>query len=153
MGRAKATIDLPGQASTAEELWYDHRRWPTFMDGLHAVHSVTEDWPKTGSRLVWDSRPGGRGRVLEVVEAYEPRVGQTLEVEDEKIRGTQRIAFAPNADGVTVTLSLEYEIKERQGLVTPLVDRFFVRRPMTDSLRRTLSRFRREVIDDARAAL
>ena len=153
MGRAKAAIELPGQASAAEALWYDPRRWPVFIDGIQNVHSVTDDWPQAGARVVWDSRPGGRGRVLEIVESYEPRVGQTLAVEDEKIRGTQRIAFAPHAEGVTVTLSLEYEIKERQGLVTPLVDFFFVRRPMTDSLRRTLSRFRREVIDDARTAL
>lgn len=153
MGKVTAKTEVPGQASAAEALWYDHHRWPSFLDGLHAVHSISDDWPQAGARVVWDSRPGGRGRVLEVVQSYEARVGQTLLVEDEKIRGTQRIAFAPHREGVTVTLSLEYELKQQQGVVTPLVDRLFIRRPMTDSLQRTLSRFRREVIDEARPPL
>ena len=46
-------------------------------------------------------------------------MGQTLEVEDEKLRGTQRVAFAPGADDVEVALELEYELKERNAL-TPL---------------------------------
>jgi hypothetical protein len=152
MGRVRASIEIPVQASAAEDLWYDTARWPAFIDGLHAVHSVAEQWPQPGARVVWDSRPGGRGRVLEHVEAYEPRTGQTLAVEDEKLRGTQRIEFAPGADGVTVTLTLEYELKERQGAITGLVDVLFIRRPIRDSLRRTLARFGREALDDARPA-
>ena len=38
---------------------------------------------------MWDSTPGGRGRVVETVETYEPRVGQTAKVEDPKLTGTQ----------------------------------------------------------------
>jgi hypothetical protein len=152
MGRVKATIEIPVQASAAEDLWYDTARWPAFIDGLHAVHSVGEGWPQAGARVVWDSRPGGRGRVLEHVASYEPRAGQTVAVEDEKMRGTQRIEFVPGPEGVAVTLSLEYELKERQGAITGLVDVLFIRRPMRDSLRRTLVRFGREALDGARPA-
>ena len=54
--------------------------------------------------------------MIERVVAYEPRVGQELEVEDERLRGRRRVSFAPADDGVTVALSLEYELKQRHAL-------------------------------------
>ena len=42
-----------------------------------------------------------------------------------------------------ITLTLEYEIKERNAL-TPVVDLLFIRRAMNDALRRTLTRFANE---------
>jgi hypothetical protein len=137
VSRAAASIDVPGLASEAESLWYDPIGWAAWLDGFKSVASLADGWPAEG-RLVWDSHPGGRGRVLERVTAYEARVGQTLSVEDERLRGTQRVAFAPAGDHVTVTLELEYELKERRF---PLVDHFFVRRALQDALRRTLTRF------------
>ena len=83
MGRAVAAIDVPGRVSDAEALWYDHTRWPTFVDGLAHVDKVQGDWPQPGARLLWVSQPGGRGRVVEEVTEYEARVGQTVHVEDE----------------------------------------------------------------------
>ena len=106
------------------------------------VIEVTDEWPASG-RAVWNSAPGGRERVVEEVVAYEPRAGQTLAVEDSRVRGTQRVAFTPGSDHTKVTLILEYEIKERTP-VTWLVDALFVRRAMAASLRRTLARFARE---------
>jgi len=145
MGKVTAQIELPGLTSAAEELWYDTARWPTFIVGLAHVAKVDGDWPRAGSRVVWDAHPGGRGRVVETVTAYEARVGQTVTVEDEKIRGTQTIAFKPKEEGgVELTLTLEYTVKQEAG-VPFFVDLAFVRRPMRDSLRRTLSRFAREV--------
>ena len=90
MGRVKVELQLPGVAtSDAEELWYDTVRWPTFVDGFGHVHKVDAGWPRElGAVVVWDSKPGGRGRVLERVVSFEARVGQTVEVEDEKIFGT-----------------------------------------------------------------
>ena len=145
MGRVKAELQLPGVAtSDAEELWYDTTRWPTFVDGFGHVFKVDDGWPReSGAVVVWDSKPGGRGRVLERVVSFEARVGQTVEVEDEKIFGRQTIGFAPDADGTTVTLELDYAIKQDRG-VPAVVDFVFVRRPMRDSLKRTLARFERE---------
>jgi len=142
MGRATASVQVPGLASEAEELWYDPVRWPAWIDGFAHVVELPDGWPAAG-RLIWSSLPDGRGRVLETVTAYEPRAGQSLAVEDSRLRGTQRVAFAPAPDAVTVTLTLEYELKERTPL-TPLVDVLFVRRAITASLRRTLDRFARE---------
>ena len=139
----RAAQSVPGLASEAEELWYDPQRWPGWLDGFGHVSKVEGEWPAPGARAVWDSKPGGRGRVVERVTAYESRTGQTLEVEDEKLRGTQRVAFSPGPDGVEVALELNYELKERNPL-TPITDLLFIRRALRDSLQRTLTRFARE---------
>jgi hypothetical protein len=145
MGHAQASIDLPVQVSAAEALWYDVHRWPVFVDGFGHVAKVEGDWPGVGARLLWDSVPAGRGRVVERVTHYEVRSGQTVEVEDERITGTQTVAFSPMTDGRSVmVLDLRWELKDRTPL-TPLLDALFVRRGFTDALRRTLSRFQREV--------
>ena len=142
MGRAGASIRVPGRASDAEALWYDPMRWPAWLDGFAHASQVPDEWPAAGT-LLWVSRPGGRGRVLEEVVSYEARVGQTLRVEDERLRGTQTVAFRPASEYVLVTLELDYELKERTP-VTPIVDRLFVRRELTASLQRSLAGFARE---------
>jgi hypothetical protein len=142
MGRASASVQVPGLASEAEALWYDPIRWPAWVDGFGHVVEVSQGWPAEG-HSIWNSAPQGRGRVFETVTAYEPRGGQTLAIEDERLRGTQRVQFTPGHDTTTVTLSLQYEIKERTPL-TWLVDALFVRRAVVASLRRTLARFARE---------
>jgi hypothetical protein len=142
MGRVKAEIKVHALASEAEELWYDTSRWPTFVDGLAHVEKVEGDWPREG-RVLWDAKVDGRGRVDERVVAHEARVGQTLRVEDEKITGTQRVEFHPDGEGCKIVLALEYQLKldppQRQ-----VID-LFARRPLRDSLRRTLKRFRHEL--------
>ncbi len=145
MGKARAQIDLPVQVSAAEALWYDTSRWPTFVDGFGHVAKLEGDWPHEGARLVWDSVPAGRGRVIEVVTSYEVRVGQTVQVEDERITGTQIVTFAPLGEGKSrMALELTWQHKF-PNVFTPLVDLLFVRRAFADALQRTLSRFSREV--------
>jgi len=144
VGRVRASVVVPGLASEAEALWYDTTRWATFVDGLHHIARLEGEWPRAGARVLWDSPPGGRGRVQERVTAYVAREGQTVAVEDEKIHGTQRVTFTPIDGGVTVALELEYTLKEqRPGMA--LVDLLFIRRPQRESLQRTLRRFRTEV--------
>jgi hypothetical protein len=139
MSRARATTTVPGRAADAEELWYDPYRWPAWVDGFGHVTKLEGDWPHPGARLVWDSRPKGRGRVQEVVTAYEPRVGQTVAVEDERLSATQSVAFEPAGDEVRITLTLDYRLKEPNFFTS-----FFVRRELGDSLARTLRRFGHE---------
>lgn len=148
MGRARAGVRVHGSVSEAEALWYDVSRWPTFVDGFGRLGSVDGAWPAGGS-VVWDSRPGGRGRVLERVLSHAPGVGQEVELEDEKVRGRQTVRFADAGDGrARVELELRWEIKERAPW-TPVVDAIFVRRAFADSLRRTLRRFAVEMAADA----
>ena len=148
MGRVSARIDVPGQASDAEALWYDHRRWPSFVDGCKHVARVDGDWPGVGALVVWDSWPEGRGRVLEEVVGYEARVGQSVTVEDESIRGTQRVSFTPHTGGVTVSLELAYELKDARKQRFGVFDLLFVRRPQREALQRTLRRFAGELRAD-----
>jgi hypothetical protein len=144
MGRVRASVAIAALASEAETLWYDTTRWASFIDGMHHIARLEGDWPRVGARVLWDSPPGGRGRVEERVVAYAAREGQTVAVEDEKIHGTQRVSFTPTEAGVTVALELDYTPKERRpGMV--LVDLLFIRRPQRESLQRTLRRFRTEV--------
>ena len=140
MGRASASITVPGRAADAEALWYDPHRWPSWIDGFGHIIELEGDWPQPGARVIWDSPPGGRGRVQERVVAYQSRTGQTLEVEDATFTGRQIVTFTPGSGETGIELALEYELKQRTAL-TPIVDRLFIRRAMADSLRRTLSRF------------
>jgi Polyketide cyclase / dehydrase and lipid transport len=141
--RVRAAVTLSGLASEAEALWYDPQRWPAWIDGFGHVVKMEGEWPAPGARVVWNSKPGGRGRVVERVTAYEARAGQTLQVEDEQLRGTQRVSFEPGEGGVELALELEYELKET-NVLTPVTDLLFIRRALRDSLRRSVTRFARE---------
>ena len=140
MARASASTVVPGRLAAVEELWYDRHRWPSWVDGFGHVVKLEGEWPQVGARLLWQSPPKGRGLVQERVQAFEARTGQTLEVEDERLRGVQTVAFEADGDDVRVTVALEYELKQG-GPLSPLVDRLFIRRSLGDSLRRTLTRF------------
>jgi hypothetical protein len=152
MPRVRASTEVPALASEAETLWYDTSRWPTFIDGLHHIVRLEGDWPRAGARVLWDSHPGGRGRVQERVSAYAAREGQTLEVEDERLRGKLRVSFTPTERGAIVALELRYELKSaRPGMA--VVDLLFIRRPQRESLERTLRRFRTEVASEREGSL
>jgi hypothetical protein len=139
--RVQASVVVPGRAEEAEALWLDPVRWAAWIDGFSSVKTIDEHWPEPGTRLIWVSVPRGRGLVLERVIGRRPAESLTLEVEDDKLSGTQTVTFSPRDSETRVTLSLEYELKDR----TPgLVDRFFVRRALTDALGRTVRRFGNE---------
>jgi hypothetical protein len=143
-------ITVPGSVHEVERLWYDTSRWPTWVHGLAHVERVQGDWPAAGGKVVWDSTPAGRGRVVERVTEHEPLRGQTVEVEDDSVRGSQRVAFTPSGEqDVRIDLSLAYAIK-RRTIITPLLDLLFVRRAMTASLQATVRRFAIELTADDR---
>jgi Polyketide cyclase / dehydrase and lipid transport len=138
------TERFEGTVHEAETCWYDTHAWPSWIDGLDHVVDVHGPWPETGSSVVWQSGPAGRGRVTERVAIFEPLAGQTLTVSDDSIEGRQSVQFTPVDGSVEVTLTLEYEIRQR-NLFTPLVDFLFIRRPMEMSLRATLAAFGAEL--------
>ena len=147
MGRARAAIEVPASVPDAEALWYDLKRWPAFIDGFgHVVRD--EGWPRAQGVLVWDSTPAGRGRVVERVSAQVPGQGQTADVEDPRLAGTQTVAFTAVDSGVGVTLSLDYRLKSGPAPLRPILDALFIGRAIQDSLRRTLVRFGRELEAD-----
>ena len=144
MRTACAEITVPLGAEGSVSLWTDVGRWPTFVEGFARTLEVSDDWPARGARVVWESRPGGRGRVTERV--VENRSGGTAErrfatdVFESALHGTQRATFAPAREGTRVDLELEYEL-EHYGPLRAVADALFVRRALRDALRRTLHRF------------
>ncbi len=139
---------LPGAGiAEAEVLWLDLRRWGGFVDGFATVGRLEGEWPQSGARLLWDSRPGGRGRVCERVVAHEPGVSHQVRVEDGKLHGTQTVHFELLGNSCEIALELDYELK-RPGVGGALTDVFFVRHALRESLRRTLDRFAIELAAD-----
>jgi hypothetical protein len=133
-----------GSVAEAEALWYDTTRWPRWVLGLAQVEGVSGPWPEVGGEVRWQSGPAGRGQVRERVLSYESLSGQTVDVQDDSIHGTQTVSFVPEDANVAVTLSLSYKLKRRSALIR-LVDLLFIRRAMTRSLEQTLSRFGAEL--------
>ena len=145
MARVTRSTDVPGPISAAEDLWYDLRRRPSYLEGFGHVVKVEGAWPEAGARVVWDAPPGGRGRVNEVVDAFEARVAQTVLVEDAQLRATQTTSFTPAAgDLVRVTVAFDWTLK--QG--NPVFDWVWIRRAWGESLRRTLVKYRIERLSD-----
>ncbi len=140
MPRVSARIELPGRVYDAETCWYDTERWPEWVDGLTRVIEVRGDWPRAGSEVIWESHPAGRGTVRERVTDYEPRAGQTSDVDDDSISARQSVTFQPRDEGVELQLALQYTLKRRSP-VSWVVDLVFIRRLMGASLGRTLDRF------------
>jgi hypothetical protein len=148
VGRAAARQLLPGASvAVAERLWLDLARWPAFVDGFATLARHEGQWPQPGTRIVWDSLRNGRGRVVENVAAHEPGSAQIVRVEDPTLHGTQRVRFTAYDGGCEIALELEYELKA-PGLGGRLTDLFFVRRSLSDALRRTLRRFAVELEAD-----
>jgi polyketide cyclase/dehydrase/lipid transport protein len=133
----------------AFELWSDIRRWPTFIDDFGHPEDVDPEWPATGSKLVWRSKPHGRGRVTQKVIRSEPPNRLQLLIFEDRLSGTQTATFEPGEDGRTVfELELEYELTKR-GPLAALTDVFFIRRALRDSLARTCRRFASEAGEEA----
>jgi hypothetical protein len=141
---AQASHTFVGSVHQAEAVWYETSRWPSWVPGLERVEVVGGGWPEVGAQVRWQSVPAGRGRVVERVLAYEPLSGQTVEVEDDSIRGRQTVSFAPENGKVAVVLSLSYELKQRSPVMR-LVDVLFIRRAMTRALEEMLARFGAEL--------
>ena len=143
---AAATVPLEPRRALA--LWSDVRRWPTFVDGLTRVGEPSANWPEPGSKVVWESGPGGRGRVTEkVVECSHARFA--TELFEQRLRGRQTAEFGPAGEGgARVVLALDYELARGcpLGLVT---DALFTRRALRDALVRTLRRFAVEAEEEA----
>jgi uncharacterized membrane protein len=150
LGLARETITVELPPERALELWTNPRRWPTFVDGFARVTRVQGDWPEEGSRLTWESNPGGRGMVTERVVEYEPGAGRLVtDVFEEALAGRQVASFtAIEGGGTTVEVDLDYKLTQA-GVLRRITDVLFIRRALTDSLARTLMRFAREADEEA----
>jgi Polyketide cyclase / dehydrase and lipid transport len=147
VGVAKESIVVPLAPEGAQALWSDHRRWATFVEGFAHVVEADPSWPEPGSKLVWQSVPGGRGRVTEKVRERSPRRFST-EVFEEALIGMQTVHFTEDAEGTLVEIELDYELADKAPL-SGITDRLFIRRAQRQSLARTLRRFATEAEEEA----
>ncbi len=146
MGRAREATVVPLPPTEAMDLWTDLRRWPSFVEGFARVIEADSAWPAPGAKIIWESVPGGRGRVT----AYEPGTVFSTQVFEEQLTGTQSFSTGPppppsrgvpaEEEQALVELKLEYELS-RSGPLAPVTDFLFIRRALSDSLRRTLRRY------------
>ena len=143
---AAATVALEPDRALA--LWSDVGRWPSFVEGLARIAHLSPDWPERGAKVVWESAPGGCGRVTEKVPERGPRRFAT-QVFEERFLGTRTAEFGPaGGDRTRVALELRYELA-RGGPVEALRDMLFVRSELHGALARTLRRFAVEAEDEA----
>jgi hypothetical protein len=147
VGLAQESIEVPLPPGRAFELWTDVRRWPTFIDDYAHTESADEDWPAAGAKLVWVSRPHGRGRVTQKVTRAEPGRCFATHVFEDRLKGTQTAAFEPSAGGTTFRLALDYTLTTK-GVFAAVTDFFFIRRALRDSLVRTCRRFASEAAQE-----
>jgi Polyketide cyclase / dehydrase and lipid transport len=139
------TVALAPEGALA--LWTNLNRWATFVDGFGRVVRADSNWPEPGAKLVWQSKPGGRGTVTErVIENSVARF--RTQVFEDALSGTQTVSFSEDAAGALVDVELEYQLT-RQNPLTPLTDRLFIRRAQQQSLARTLRRFATEAEEEA----
>ena len=143
--RAGALVSLAPEGALG--LWTDVRRWPTFVEGHARTLEVSGDWPAQGAKVVWESIPGGRGRVTEKVVANEPGRFAT-EVFEDALTGAQALRVSEDAEGTRVELSLDYELS-KYGPLRAVADALFIRRALRDALRRTLRRYAVEAEEEA----
>jgi hypothetical protein len=142
--QARGTVALPPPDALA--LWSDVERWPSVVEGFARRLELSPDWPAKGARVVWESGPGGRGRVTETVVEQSPDRFST-QVYEEALMGTQTLRVAPAGDGSAVELTLDYRLA-KYGPLSGIADAIFIRRALRDALRRTLFRFALEAEDE-----
>jgi uncharacterized membrane protein len=98
---------------------------------------------------VWHSGPAGRGVVTERVVASEAGARFVTQVFEERMRGAQAVTFAATDEGTTrVDIELDYQLTQG-GPLRAVTDFLFIRRALTDALRRTLRRFATEAAEEA----
>jgi hypothetical protein len=144
---ARAVRVVPLRPSDALALWRDVERWPTFVEGFARVLERSPEWPAKGGRVVWESKPEGRGRVTETVLENSEAAFSTQVFED-ALMGTQTLRAVPASDGSEVELTLDYELA-KYGPLSGVADAIFIRRALRDALRRTLFRLAIEAEDEA----
>ena len=142
---ARRAVVLP--PAEVLRLWTDTGRWATFVEGFAHVAERSAGWPSPESRVVWQSTPGGRGRVTEKVVTSEPDAFATMVFEDALV-GRQTMRAVASGEGSEAELSLEYTLT-RYGPFGPIADALFIRRALRDALRRTLARFAVEAEEEA----
>ena len=143
MGEVEASVEVDAPLAEVWDLYFDERRWASWVDGFSSTGSST-DYPERGGRLSWRSTPAGRGAVNETVLEHQPRTLHRISYEDPSSRGQLETRFEmvpAGEDGerrTKVTQKMSYELTE-PGLFGGVTDFLFIRSQMRRSLQRSLA--------------
>ncbi|WP_028064746.1 SRPBCC family protein [Solirubrobacter soli] len=141
MRRTSVIRVVEGSGNEVEQLWHDRSRWASWLDGFASMKKLEDEWPQEGARRVWVTAVGGRGMVMERATAFAAGDGQTVEFEDEKVRGEQRVLFETDGERTRITVTFWFETKER----TPPARVWWQRRKLRQGWERSLARFSYEL--------
>jgi uncharacterized protein YndB with AHSA1/START domain len=148
----EAEVEIDAPLADVWELYFDPRRWASWVDGFSAVES-SSGYPEPGGTLVWRSTPAGRGRVSERVLAHESRELHRAAFSDPAAEGELQTRFEmlPAREGerrTRVHQTLSYSLLGG-GPLRRLTDLLFVRSQMRGSLARSLDELRAEAEADS----
>lgn len=111
------------------------------MEGFGSLVSSEGRWPDSGSIVIWESTPHGRGRVRERVIEYQPGFVLASEISEQRLSGTRWVRFNDLTDeeypGVRIEVQLDYRLSGSRWLRLP-VDWLFVRPAVRASIAREL---------------
>ena len=136
-----ASIVVPGPPVEAEQLWHDPSRWASWIDGYGHLVKFEGEWPLEGARRLRQSRDG---IVAERVIDHRAGRSHAVFIEDERVAGQQRVRFEGDANTTRITVELDVSPKAR----LPPARRWWMRRKLGESARRTLQRFSYELAAD-----
>jgi hypothetical protein len=139
-----ASVVVEGPAVEVEQLWHDRSRWASWIDGFAHLSKLDDHWPQEGARRVWVTPPRGRGLISETTTAYTAGGGHTLEFEDERVRGAERVRLESDGAWTRITVTIDLTTK---GRLAP-ARKWWLRRQFADALRRSLRRFSYELAAD-----
>ena len=147
MARVAESVVVGAPLADTWALYFDARRWPSWVDGFGGVEAA-DGYPEVGGSLRWHSVPAGRGTVTERVLEHDPRRRHRIAFDDPESEGELTTSFAiePGTGGATatrVTQELEYRLR-RRGPFVWLTDRLFIRAQLRASMQRSLARFAAE---------
>jgi uncharacterized protein YndB with AHSA1/START domain len=148
----EAEVEIGASLAEVWDLYFDPRRWASWVDGFAAVES-SSGYPGVGGTLTWRSTPAGRGRVSERVLAHEQRELHRVAFTDPGAEGELETRFTMLPAGgderrTRVAQRLSYELASG-GPLRRLTDLLFVRSQMRGSLQRSLTELRAEAEADA----
>jgi len=150
MGKVEATTEIEAPLAEVWELYFDHTRWASWVDGFREVVTKS-DYPEKGGALRWRTTAAGRGDVEELVTAHEPRSLHRVSYVDPASTGVLEVTFemlaATTAESGRLTRvrqEVDYRVTSG-GPFRALVDFLFIRTQVRLSLERSLADLRLEV--------
>lgn len=154
MAEVSAEVEVAAPLADVWDLYFNPESWRSWVDGFARV-TASDDYPRRGGSLSWESTPAGRGRVSERVLEHQPRRLHRVAYTDPGSAGELETSFemVPAGDHIRrtrVVQMLRYELQQA-GPFAAVTERLFIRSQMRRSLQRSLGGLMAEAAEAAEA--